>query len=44
MRISGRFGNCWGLDLDEEAENDLRQAKADREAGNKNEYFELDSV
>lgn len=33
-----------GLDLDEETENDLRRAKADRKAGNRDEYFDLDSV
>lgn len=33
-----------GLDLDENAINDLRKARIDRETGNKNAYVDLDSV
>ena len=33
-----------GLDLDDEAVQQLREAQRDRESGNKDAYVELDSV
>lgn len=34
-----------GLDLDDEAINDLRKARSDRETGNKNAYYvDLDTI
>lgn len=33
-----------GLDLDDEAINDLRKARSDRETGNKNAYVDLDTI
>lgn len=33
-----------GLDLDQEAIEDLRQARRDREQGNKEAYLDLDSI
>ena len=33
-----------GLDLDDEAINDLREARSDREAGKKDAYLDLDSI
>jgi regulator of PEP synthase PpsR (kinase-PPPase family) len=33
-----------GLDLDDEAINDLRKARSDRETGNKNGYVDLDTI
>lgn len=33
-----------GLDLDDEAINDLRKARSDRETGNKNAYVDLGSI
>jgi hypothetical protein len=33
-----------GLDLDDEAINDLRKARSDRENGNKNAYVDLGSI
>ena len=33
-----------GLDLDGETIDDLRQARADREAGRKDQYVNLDSI
>ena len=34
----------FGLDLDENAINDLRKARIDRETGNKNAYVDMDSI
>jgi len=33
-----------GLDLDDEAVNQLRKARSDRESGNKDAYVDLDSI
>ncbi len=33
-----------GLDLDDEAVQQLREARRDRESGNKDAYVELDSI
>lgn len=33
-----------GLDLDNETVEQLREARKDRESGNKDTYFELDSI
>ena len=33
-----------GLDLDDEAINDLRKARSDRETGNKNAYVDLHTI
>jgi PHD/YefM family antitoxin component YafN of YafNO toxin-antitoxin module len=33
-----------GLDLDKETVEQLREARKDRESGNKNAYVELDSI
>lgn len=33
-----------GLDLDDEAVNQLRKARGDRESGNKDAYVDLDSI
>jgi hypothetical protein len=33
-----------GLDLDEEAVSQLRQARKDRESGNEDAYLDLDSI
>ena len=33
-----------GLDLDDEAINDLREARSDREARKKDAYLDLDSI
>lgn len=33
-----------GLDLDDEATNQLRKARRDRESGNKDAYVDLDSI
>ncbi len=39
-----KIGEILGLDLDDEAVNDLRQAQADRETGRKDQYAELDDI
>ena len=33
-----------GLDLDDDAVKELREARKDRESGNKDAYFDLDSI
>ena len=39
-----KIGEILGLDLDNEAVNDLRQARSDRESGMKDQYVELDDI
>jgi hypothetical protein len=39
-----KIGEILGLDLDDEAVNDLRQAQADRKSGRKDQYVELDDI
>ena len=39
-----RIEELLGLDLDDEAVQNLREARKDREGGNKDAYVELDSI
>jgi len=39
-----RIWEMLGLDLDDEAVNELRQAHSDRECGRKDQYVELETI